>query len=64
MDTYEGFTLMKSLRQPDGSYYVEALCDSSIEKPTNFADNSLCVETDTGKVCKLRGGVWGEFGEG
>ena len=60
----EGLTIIKALKQPDGKYYVEALADSSAEKPTNVADHSLIAETDTGDVYKLLNGTWSKFGEG
>lgn len=48
----------------NGKLLVEALCNSTDTKPTDYADQSLCVETDTGDVYKLNGGVWSKFGEG
>ena len=48
----------------NGKLLVEALCNSNDTKPADYADQSLCVETDTGKVFVLHKKVWDEFGEG
>ena len=60
----KGFFILRKIQTPYDGYWIEALCISTVEKPTEYADTSICVEVDTGTVYKLRGGVWSIFGEG
>ena len=44
---------------------VEAICKSTDEKPTVYADNSLCLESDTGDLYSYDASTetWGKVGE-
>lgn len=46
----------------NGKSIIEATCLSSDEKPTNYGNNSLCVELDTGDIYYMTNGSWSKFG--
>ena len=57
------FTVTKLINIINGKECVESACLSTDSKPTMFANGSMCIEMDTGKIYVLNeaGSTWVEL---